>query len=65
LIEKGNSANIDSLRTDLEARDARDKNRAVAPLKPAEDAELLDNSQLSIEDSVVQVLNWWQQRQPF
>ncbi|MEK8047105.1 bifunctional 3-phosphoshikimate 1-carboxyvinyltransferase/cytidylate kinase [Ideonella margarita] len=65
LIEKGNSANIDSLRIDLEARDARDKNRAVAPLKPAEDAELLDNSQLSIEDSVVQVLNWWQQRQPF
>ena len=65
LISKGISANIDSLRADLEARDARDKSRAVAPLKPAEDAELLDNSQLSVESSVEQVLSWWQQRRPF
>jgi len=65
LISKGISANIESLRADLEARDARDKSRAVAPLKPAEDAELLDNSQLSVETSVEQVLGWWQQRRPF
>ncbi|MDO9074921.1 MAG: bifunctional 3-phosphoshikimate 1-carboxyvinyltransferase/cytidylate kinase [Rubrivivax sp.] len=65
LISKGNSANIDDLRADLEARDARDKNRSVAPLRPAEDALLLDNSALSIEDSVQQVLGWWQQRRPF
>jgi 3-phosphoshikimate 1-carboxyvinyltransferase len=65
LISKGISANIDDLRDDLEARDARDKNRSVAPLKPAEDALLLDNSALSIEDSVQQVLGWWQQRRPF
>jgi 3-phosphoshikimate 1-carboxyvinyltransferase len=64
LISKGISANIDSLRADLEARDARDKNRAVAPLKPAEDALLLDNSQLTIEQSVAQVLSWWQDRSP-
>src|SRR5262249_36605709 len=38
LISKGISANIDSLRADLEARDARDKTRAVAPLEPAGDA---------------------------
>ena len=65
LISKGISANIADLRADLEMRDARDKNRAVAPLKPAEDALLLDNSDLSIEDSVAQVLAWWQQRRPF
>ncbi len=65
LISKGISSSIVDLRADLEARDARDKNRAVAPLKPAEDALLLDNSALSIEDSVQQVLNWWQQRRPF
>jgi 3-phosphoshikimate 1-carboxyvinyltransferase len=65
LISKGISANIDSLRADLEARDARDRNRSVAPLKPAEDAVLLDNSGLSVEESVGQVLGWWAQRNPF
>jgi 3-phosphoshikimate 1-carboxyvinyltransferase len=62
LISKGIAANIDSLRADLEARDARDRNRSASPLKPAEDALLLDNSHLSIEASVQQVLAWWQQR---
>jgi len=65
LISKGIQASIDSLRADLEARDARDRNRAVAPLKPAEDALLLDNSDLTIEQSVAQVLAWWQARCPF
>ena len=65
LISKGIPANIDSLRADLEARDARDKHRGVSPLQPAQDALLLDNSDLSIEDSVTQVLAWWQQRRPF
>jgi len=38
--------------------------RAVAPLKPAEDARKLDNSQLTIEASVAQVLAWWAERGP-
>jgi len=65
LISKGIPANIADLRADLEARDARDASRAVAPTKPAEDALLLDNSELSIDESVQQVLGWWQQRRPF
>lgn len=65
LISKGISANIDSLREDLEARDERDKNRSASPLAPAQDAQLLDNSALTIEASVDQVLYWWQQRRPF
>ncbi len=65
LISKGISANIDDLREDLEARDERDKTRAASPLKPAEGALLLDNSALSIEESVVQVLQAWEQRRPF
>jgi 3-phosphoshikimate 1-carboxyvinyltransferase len=65
LISKGISTTIDTLRADLEARDARDSSRAVAPLKPAQDALLLDNSDLSIEKSVDVVLNWWQDKQPF
>jgi 3-phosphoshikimate 1-carboxyvinyltransferase len=65
LISKGISTTIDSLRQDLEARDARDSSRTVAPLKPAEDALLLDNSSQSVEESVAQVLQWWESRQPF
>jgi 3-phosphoshikimate 1-carboxyvinyltransferase len=59
LISKGISANIDSLRADLEARDARDSSRSTAPLVAAKDALQLDNSNLTIEDSVAQVLEWW------
>ena len=65
LITKGIPANIDSLRAELEARDLRDTTRSVAPLKPAQDAQLLDNSELTIEQSVETVLEMWQQRRPF
>jgi 3-phosphoshikimate 1-carboxyvinyltransferase len=65
LISKGNTTTLDSLRADLQARDARDMSRSVAPLRPAQDAVLLDNSDLSIEKSVGLVLGWWQGKQPF
>ena len=65
LISKGISTTLDSLRADLEARDARDSSRSVAPLKPAQDALQLDNSSLSIDASVAQVLDWWKAKQPF
>ncbi|WP_310614005.1 bifunctional 3-phosphoshikimate 1-carboxyvinyltransferase/cytidylate kinase [Limnohabitans sp.] len=65
LISKGISTTLDGLRADLEARDARDSSRSVAPLKAAQDAYQLDNSSLSIEASVDQVLTWWQAKQPF
>ncbi len=65
LEKMGFSANIDSLRADLEGRDARDMNRSASPLKPAEGALMLDNSALSIEASTEAVLEAWQQRRPF
>lgn len=65
LISKGISTTLPSLRADLEARDARDSSRTVAPLRPAEDAQLLDNSDLTVEESVDLVLRWWQGKQPF
>ena len=65
LISKGISSNIADLRADLEARDARDQSRAVSPLMPADDAVLLDNSDLSIEDTVAVVLEAWQHHGPF
>ncbi|WP_322470489.1 bifunctional 3-phosphoshikimate 1-carboxyvinyltransferase/cytidylate kinase [Hydrogenophaga sp. SNF1] len=65
LISKGIPAILDDLLADLKARDARDMNRAHAPLKPAEDAVLLDNSELDIEQSVQFVLNRWHGQQAF
>ncbi|MGC4365149.1 bifunctional 3-phosphoshikimate 1-carboxyvinyltransferase/cytidylate kinase [Hydrogenophaga sp. R2] len=65
LISKGIPARLDDLLADLKARDERDSNRSHAPLKPAEDALMLDNSSLDIESSVQQVLNWWQGKVPF
>ena len=49
LINKGLSASVESILVDLQARDARDMNRLVAPLKPAEDAIILDSTQMTIE----------------
>ena len=65
LISKGNQTKIRVLRAALEQRDANDTGRSVAPLKATPDAQLLDNSHLSIEESVSQVLGWWQLRSPF
>ena len=65
LISKGNSATLKDIQQDLEARDERDTSRLTAPLKPAEHAQLLDNSDVSIEKSVQQVIDWWQSTRPF
>jgi 3-phosphoshikimate 1-carboxyvinyltransferase len=62
VLQRGESADLDALLADLQARDARDTQRATAPLKPAPEAMQLDNTELSISDSVQQVLSWWNQR---
>ncbi len=59
LIDKGFSANIDDLLKDLWERDARDSNRAIAPLKPAEGAHLLETSAMTADQAVEQVLHWY------
>ena len=68
LMEKGFSANIPSLsreqvRLDIEARDLRDAQRAASPLKPAEDAHRIDSSELSVDEVVALVLDWYAQAQ--
>ena len=62
LIQKGFSANMDDLLRDLRERDERDSNRAVAPLKPAADAMLLDTSSLSVDQAVDEVVKWYRER---
>ncbi len=59
LIDKGFPANMTALLQDLKERDARDTGRATAPLKPAEGAHVLDTSDMTIEQAVTQVLDWY------
>ncbi len=62
LIEKGNSASLTDLVSDMQARDARDTQRAVAPLKPAPDALVLDSTTMDIGQVVAAVLGRYQER---
>lgn len=64
LIEKGIDANLRALSRDLQERDARDANRAVAPLIPATDSQVLDSSALSIDQVVAEILRRYGERQP-
>jgi 3-phosphoshikimate 1-carboxyvinyltransferase len=65
LAARGVPAILPDLLDDLQARDARDSSRTTAPLKAAEDAQLLDNGTLTVEQSIDTVLAWWQSKQPF
>ena len=55
LIDKGFSANFDDLLQDLQRRDARDSQRAVAPTIPAEDAHVLDSTGLTVDETVAAI----------
>jgi cytidylate kinase len=55
LVEKGVEADLDVIIEDIEKRDAADMNREVSPLRQAEDALLLDSSELTI-DQVVETM---------
>ncbi|WP_018861367.1 (d)CMP kinase [Thioalkalivibrio sp. ALJ3] len=56
LKEQGLSANLSALQDEMEARDRRDRERSVAPLKPAEDAWVLDTTELDIVSVVEMIL---------
>ena len=62
LIEKGIDANLRALSRDLRDRDERDARRAIAPLVPAPDSQVLDSSALSIDEVVERIVRWWQER---
>lgn len=57
LIEKGESADYDKIKADIIERDERDMNRDIAPLKQADDAVLIDSSNMSIEEVVSAILD--------
>jgi cytidylate kinase len=58
LKDKGIDVSLPALSRDIEDRDRRDSERLVAPLRPADDARVLDSSHLSIDEVVQQVLRW-------
>ncbi len=59
LIEKGISANLEDLLKDMRERDARDMQRSVAPLVPAQDAHVVDSSHLTIDQTVQAIMDLW------
>ncbi len=62
LQEAGVDASLSSLLKEIQARDARDTQRSVAPLKPADDAITLDTTSLSIPEVVERLTEWLAQR---
>lgn len=56
LIEKGEEADLGAIRKDIEERDWRDMHREISPLRQAEDAVLLDSSDLTIQESAAAIL---------
>lgn len=52
MIEKGVECNFEDIKTDIAYRDEQDSNRPVAPLKPADDSVIFDNSNYTFEESV-------------
>jgi cytidylate kinase len=64
LKDKGIDVSLPALSQHIEDRDKRDSERSVAPLRAAEDARLLDSSNLTIDDVARTVLVWVQERVP-
>ena len=58
LIQKGIDVSLPDLSEDIARRDERDANRVVAPLKPAEDARVLDSTGLTPEEVTVRIQAW-------
>ncbi|MBD5543300.1 MAG: (d)CMP kinase [Lachnospiraceae bacterium] len=57
LVKKGESCDIDAIEADIIKRDQRDMTREMSPLRQAEDAVLLDSSEMNIDQVVEAILN--------
>lgn len=56
LLEKGQEADLEKIKKDIEERDHRDMHREISPLRRAEDAVMIDSSDLNIEESVKAIM---------
>ncbi|WP_282120716.1 (d)CMP kinase [Ruegeria atlantica] len=64
LIAKGNDISREQVLSDVKERDARDTERSTAPMKPAEDAVLLDTSDLSVEAALEKAIKVIEAKKP-
>jgi cytidylate kinase len=64
LSAKGSDVTRDQVLADVRERDARDAERSTAPMKPAEDAVLLDTSELNIDDALAKAVEIIAQKRP-
>jgi 3-phosphoshikimate 1-carboxyvinyltransferase len=62
LLERNEPANLSKIQADLEARDARDRARPVAPLRQEADALLLETDHLGVDETAAKVLDWFAAR---
>ena len=62
LQNKGINGNFEQILAEVKERDFRDRNRAIAPMKPAEDALLLDSTSLGIDEVIEKALAYIHQR---
>ena len=62
LTEKGEACDMDEILKDIIDRDERDMSRAVSPLKQAEDAVLVDSSEMGIEEVVESILSVYRKK---
>ncbi|MGL5285706.1 MAG: (d)CMP kinase, partial [Aeromonas sp.] len=58
LQDKGFDVSFERLLTEIQERDDRDRNRAVAPLRPAQDALVVDSTSMTIDEVVEHVLSY-------
>lgn len=62
LIQKGETCDLEEIKRDIIARDERDMNREVSPLKQAEDAVLVDSSKMGIEEVTEEIIRIYREK---
>jgi cytidylate kinase len=62
LLSRGMPSHYDDVLIDIRARDQRDTHRDIAPLKPADDAILLDTSELDVDGAVAEAIRLAEER---
>lgn len=60
LQQQGLAADLAQITLDIEKRDSQDAQRAIAPLRPADDAKQLDSTTMTIQDVLDTILHYWQ-----
>ncbi len=62
LLSAGHTPSLDTIRSEIQQRDLRDQSRTAAPLKPAKDAVVIDNSDMNTQDTIQKILQLATQR---